>query len=148
MGCCTSKISKDIKYKDCVPFVPPIKTGRVVKVYDGDTITVACKIPGLKNSPVYRFSVRLAGIDAPEMVTKNEEEKEMAKKARDCLSKEIMDKDVVLKHVKTEKYGRVLCDVYLDNLHINEWMLEKRFAVKYNGKAKSVVDWKKYHEET
>ena len=39
---------------------------KVVKVYDGDTITVACKYPKRGNQ-LYRFSVRLAGIDAPEM---------------------------------------------------------------------------------
>jgi len=34
--------------------VPPIKHGRVIKVYDGDTITVAARMPYPK-SPLYRF---------------------------------------------------------------------------------------------
>ena len=43
MGNCTSKKKPrltDVEYKDTVPFVPPVTGGRVVKVYDGDTITI------------------------------------------------------------------------------------------------------------
>ena len=119
-------------WKDTIPFVPPISGGRVIKVYDGDTITIASKLPGLKHSPIYKFSVRLNGIDTPEMRGKNDDEKEMAHKARDALSERIFGKDVFLKNVQTEKYGRLLCDVYLENENLNQWMIEKRY-VNNNG---------------
>ena len=34
-----------IDYKDTIPFIPPITTGKVIKVYDGDTLTLASKLP-------------------------------------------------------------------------------------------------------
>ena len=64
-----------VTYKDTIPFIPPLTMGKVIKVYDGDTITIASKMP-FENSPYYRFSVRLKGIDCPEIRTKNMEEKQ------------------------------------------------------------------------
>ena len=57
-------VDNPIEWKDCIPFVPPIAMGFVIKVYDGDTITIASKLP-YPDSPLYRFSVRLNGIDCP-----------------------------------------------------------------------------------
>lgn len=128
-------------------FVPPLKSGMVIKVYDGDTITVASKIPGMVRSPIYKFSVRLNGIDAPELKTNNPEEKEIAIKARDALSSKIMGKKVFLKNIRTEKYGRLLCDVYLKKENINDWLIVNRYAVLYDGGTKRVpASWKLYHE--
>lgn len=153
MGTCLSYnifeskyLPQDLNVKDLPEFVPPVDSGRVVKVYDGDTITVASKIPNLKNSKIYKFSVRLNGIDTPEIKGSNEDEKNIAKKARDTLSEKIMNKYVFLKNVKTEKYGRLLCDVYLGNQHLNQWMLDQRFAVKYDGGTKiSPKLWSEYY---
>ena len=48
---------QNIEYGDTRPFVYPIHYGKVIKVYDGDTITIAAKLPNT-DGPVYRFSVR------------------------------------------------------------------------------------------
>jgi len=134
----------NIEYHDTVPFVPPISCGKVIKVYDGDTITIAAKLPN-SVEPIYRFSVRLNGIDSPEIKAHSQAEKELAKKSRDALSNLIMDKMVSLKNQTTEKYGRILADVYLDDLHINEWMLKNNYAVKYDGGTKTrPADWNDY----
>ena len=135
-----------IKWEDTIPFVFPITEGQVIKVYDGDTITIASKMP-YPESPMYRFSVRLNGIDTPEIKGKNADEKEVAKKARDELSTLIMNKTVILKNVQSEKYGRILAEVYLEDVCLNEWMIEKKFAVKYDGGTKQIPEsWKTYHE--
>jgi endonuclease YncB( thermonuclease family) len=126
---------KTIDYNNTIAFVPPITCGKVVKVYDGDTITVASKLPHMEE-PVYRFSVRLSGIDTPEINGKTDIEKEMAIIARDTLHNLIFGKMVYFKNVSTEKYGRILADVYCDNLHINSWMLKNNFAVPYFGGSK------------
>jgi len=62
-----------INYKDTIPYIPSITCGKVIKVYDGDTITIATKLP-YESSPIYRFSVRINGIDCPEMKTHNQNE--------------------------------------------------------------------------
>lgn len=135
----------NITYSETIPFIPPVTEGKVIKVYDGDTITIASKMP-YENSPWYRFSVRLNGIDTPEIKTKNENEKRLALIGRDNLKELIMDKIVKLKNVDLEKYGRILADVYLDDLYLNEWMIKKKYAVRYDGGTKQVPnDWMEYY---
>lgn len=129
----------NVVYENTVPFVPPITVGKVIKVYDGDTFTMISKLPGTEG-PIYRFSVRINGIDSPEIKGKTANEKELAKKSRDALSSTIMGKIVTLKNVSTEKYGRILADVYLGDLCINEWMLTNNYAVKYDGGTKERPD--------
>ena len=134
------------QYKDAIPFVPPIHEGYVVKVYDGDTITIASKLP-YKESPLYRFQVRLNGIDCPEIRGENEFEKKVAQMAKLEISNLILNKHVTLKNVGTEKYGRILADVYIENIHLNGLLLDRRLAVKYDGGAKvSPKSWTKYNE--
>jgi endonuclease YncB( thermonuclease family) len=136
----------DIRYLDTVVFAPPITAGKVIKVYDGDTITVAAKLPH-KDSPMYRFSVRLNGIDCPEIKGKTEEEKIAAKKAQQALEKIILHKIVILKNVNTEKYGRLLADVYLQDLHLNQYMLDNKYAVPYDGGTKKCPEsWANFME--
>jgi endonuclease YncB( thermonuclease family) len=113
-------------------------------VYDGDTITIAAKLP-YDTSPVYRLSVRLNGIDTPEIKSSNAEEKQVAKEARDYLASFIMNQKITLRNVQTEKYGRILADVYLGDVWINERMVEQRFAVRYDGgKKQSPTSWVEY----
>ena len=145
--CYREKIPDNLNTKDLPLFVPPLRTGKVIKVYDGDTITIASKVPGLYNSPIYKFSVRLDGIDTPEMRTKDEDEKEIAILARDALSEKIMDKEIRLENVKTEKYGRLLCDIYLGQSHLNKWLIDQKYALPYDGGTKVIPkSWKKYHK--
>ena len=129
-----------IEWKDTIPYIPPITSGFVIKVYDGDTITIASKIPYLKDSPIYRFSVRLSGIDSPEIKGKTINEKELALNSRDALSNKILGKNVLLKNVSIEKYGRLLANVYYEDLYINQWMLDNKLAVQYNGGTKKRPD--------
>jgi micrococcal nuclease len=128
-----------LKYEDTTPFIPPIKSGLVIKVYDGDTITIASRLP-FQGSPLYRFSVRLNGIDCPEIKSKNEEEKKLAKIAKDTLSQQIFNKVVTLENVSLEKYGRILADVIIDGKNMSEFMLEKKLAVKYDGGTKGTFE--------
>jgi endonuclease YncB( thermonuclease family) len=135
-----------IDYSKAVKFIPPITNGFVIKVYDGDTITIASHLPYDK-SPLYKFPVRLNNIDCPEIKSNNINEKECAKIARDELTKLILHKIVRLENVGTEKYGRILADVYIDDIHINEYMVNKRLAIHYNGGTKKTPnDWMEYYK--
>lgn len=138
------KYLEHIEYKDTTIFVPNVKYGKVVKVYDGDTITIAAKLDfHSESAPIYRFSVRLNGIDTPEMKGGSPHEKELAIIARDALSQKIIGKIVSLKDVCLEKYGRLLADVFLEDENINQWMISQNFAVVYDGGTKHIPDeWK------
>ena len=134
-----------VTYDETEKFVPPISYGKVVKVYDGDTITVATPLDNTR-APIYRFSVRLRGIDSPEIRGK---EKAAALTAKNALSAKVLNQMVFLQNIDTEKYGRVLADVFLEgygsgsgqskveNQSISEWMLENHYAVAYDGGVKA-----------
>lgn len=145
--CGNSRLDKEelatIEWNDCQPFVPPITCGYVIKVYDGDTITIAGRLP-YPESPLYRFSVRLLGIDSPEIKGKTEKEKEAAHKSQHALEDLILHRKVVLREISTEKYGRILANIYLvtetGEIFINKWMLSNGYAVPYDGKTKQQFD--------
>jgi endonuclease YncB( thermonuclease family) len=126
-------------YNNSQPFIPEIRIGKVVRVYDGDTITIAAKIiiEGKETSKPYRFSVRLRGIDSPELKTKNPKEKELAVQSRDKLASFIMGEMVTLENVAFDKYGRILAEVITkDGENVSKWMLENKLAVEYDGGTK------------
>jgi len=146
----------DIQWQDTCEFTFPIKGGRVIKVYDGDTITIASKLPFKidtdtgteeKESPLYRFSVRLNGIDAPEMKGKDvsEEEKIAAQEAQKYVADLVLNKYITLQNIKNEKYGRILADVYIGDIHLNDLLLKEHYAVPYDGNTKKKPEsWLKY----
>ena len=121
-GCCNTNIEepkkepKKIQWSDTLQFIPPINTGQVIKVYDGNTFTLAGHLPS-SGSPLYRFSVRLNSIDCLKPKSKPEKEKEKEKE-KEHLSRLILGKTVTLKNVKNEKYGLLLADVYLGDLQV------------------------------
>ena len=132
---------QNISYKETEAFIPEIRFAKVVKVYDGDTITVASKLP-FNESPIYRFSVRLRSIDSPEIKGESEKECNLAIQSRDALHTLIFGKIIELRNNGKEKYGRLLADLYYNEIHINKWMVDNGYAVKYDGGKKSRgVDW-------
>ena len=116
------EVFKDSCWSNCQPFQPDLKIGKVIKVYDGDSITIAAK--PYENYPIYRFSIRLSGIDTPELRTRNENEKKHAIIARDALSEKILDKIVTLKNVESENMVVFLLTfIWEMKIYVNGWLL-------------------------
>lgn len=132
--CCSSKDLHSIQTNNLKNFVPKIKECKVIKVYDGDTITVAAFLKG--DPECYKFQVRLNGIDSPEMRGSSENEKKHAIISRDALSEQILNKIIKLEIKGKEKYGRLLADVLYNGKNMNEWMVQNGYAVKYDGGTK------------
>ena len=135
---------RDITYADTQIYNPEITKGKVIKVYDGDTITIATQLPYHK-SPFYRFSIRLLGIDCPEIRTSNKIEKEVATIARQRVEELIYNKIVTIENIQKEKYSRILATVKYKNKDISDILLKERLAVPYNGKTKICPEnWMSY----
>jgi micrococcal nuclease len=129
-----------------LPFVPPLTDGIVVKVYDGDTITVVSKLP-YDTSPLYKFSIRIRNIDCPEIRGSCDDEKQCAKIAKQRVSDLILNQKVELRNVGNEKYGRVLADVIIDGQDVGRLLINERLALEYSGGSKlKLVSWLKYYE--
>lgn len=110
-----------------------ICNSKIIKVYDGDSITAIFEY----NNVLYKWNCRLTGIDTPELKTKDENEKNLAIIARDALQEKILNKIVKLHCYDFDKYGRLLVDIYLEELHINKWLITEKYANIYDGKTKT-----------
>ena len=113
----------------------------LVKVVDGDTIDC---ILDLGFSVLHKCRVRLYGIDTPESRTRDKDEKIRGKLAAKFLEDAInLGKNVVLRSKLKDskgKYGRVLGEVVVDGININDVMVKKYLAVAYYGQSKDDIE--------
>ena len=104
---------------------------RVVSVYDGDTVRVeAAMWPGM----TWKGSVRVDGVDTPEIRGKCEAEKVKARAARDFVRARI-GKRVVLVDVRKGKYaGRVVAGIRLkDGSDLTDLLIRQGHGRPYHG---------------
>jgi len=139
-------IPLDLDKKLVPKYIPQIERGRVLYVYDGDTIHIAGRVK--YNPEIFKFSLRLNRLDCLEMTSKNSEEREMAELAKKYIQDRIEYKFVELQNVKLDKYGRLLAEVFCNGDNINQELIDKHLAVEYDGGTKKPPSsWKKYYEE-
>ena len=108
----TNSALEALTYSACQPFTPvqPGQQAKVLRVVDGDTITIGCTSAGTGTVP-YRLSVRIAHIDTPEMHTHCQEEKALALLAKQRLQALLLDEIVTVQCAGHDKYGRFLAAV-------------------------------------
>ena len=100
---------------------------KVVKVADGDTITVLTN----ENEQI---RVRLYGIDAPES------SQDFGSAARKVLSGAVAGKSVNINVKDTDRYGRSVGVVYVGNADVNEFMVSNGYAWAYRRFTEDYVD--------
>lgn len=103
--------------------------GKVIKVADGDTITIL-----EENGDKTR--VRFYGIDAPE------KKQNYGIKSLDVLKDLIDKKEVEIEVKDKDQYGRVVGIVYYDKKNINLYMLETGNAWWYKQYSKHNIEFK------
>ena len=111
----------------------------VDRVVDGDTVDVVLDL----GFDVRFFSrVRLYGIDTPESRTRDKDEKARGFISKKFLQESLADQEVVIKTKLKDsrgKYGRVLGELWVDEVNINQTMVDKHLAVDYQGQSKDAV---------
>lgn len=140
---------------------------RLIDVHDGDTVTVIAEV---FPSAVFKFHVRLTGIDAPEMTSKTPSVKAMAESARLRLLNLLVPKTLSLPHTRAghltrtemmtlleldlhlvhlcchemDKYGRVLAEISCDEAtpHAGLTLLSEGLARPYSGGTKDLFELK------
>ena len=100
---------------------------KVSKITDGDTFYVT-------TSSSEKFKIRLIGIDAPETrnVGVKVRKEYFGKEAKIFVTNLLKNKKVKLTFdvQKTDRYGRILAYVYLENgVFLNQYLVENGFAV-------------------
>lgn len=149
MGNCTGKNDITLEerlegctWKTCKPFIPEFSEGKIIKCYDGDTVTIATVL----NDQVVRFNIRMLGYDCAEIKSKDAQEKQVAKWAKEYITNLIYGRMVrVSKNAGYDKYGRLLLELEIDGTNVNHDMLNK-WGVTYDGGHKDVVDWAQWNE--
>lgn len=97
-------------------------SGKVVKINDGDTITILTE--NKEN-----IKVRLYGIDAPET------KQDFGKASKQHLSNLIAGKIIEVKSNGQDIYGRILSTIYINDIDINSKIVEDGYAwafIKYS----------------
>ncbi|WP_418187298.1 thermonuclease family protein [Aliarcobacter lanthieri] len=100
--------------------------GKVVKVTDGDTVTILTK-------DNIQHKIRLNDIDAPES------KQAFGNKSKDNLAKYIAGKTVKVEYKSTDKYKRILGTIYLDKLDINLQQVKDGYAWVYKKYSKNPI---------
>lgn len=107
------------------------EAAKVLKVVDGDTIKI------LINNK--EETVRLIGIDAPEMEDENKSAQCFGKEASAKAKKILIGKSITLESDSTQgerdEYGRLLRYVFLDSLSFNKFMIKDGYAYEYTFKG-------------
>ena len=101
----------------------------ITAVYDGDTVTADVDLGFYMIQR--NVKSRLYGIDTPELRDKNPKLKLAAQNSRDELKKQVLNQEVTLKSYGKGKYGRWLCEIFVGDTNINQWLIEKGFAKPY-----------------
>lgn len=104
-----------------------VRPGEVIRVIDGDTVDIEVDL-GFDIKTLVRF--RLLGIDTPEI---RGEEKEEGLKAKAALIQLFAgyNRKVTVFSRKYDGFKRALADIWVNDIHVNTWLLQNGFAEVY-----------------
>mgnify|MGYP000203381282 CR=1 FL=1 len=108
----------------------------ITSIYDGDTFRA--NIESLHPLIGERMSIRVSGVDTPEIKGKCQKEKELARKAKQITVNFLRTSKIIeLRNVKRGKYFRIVADVFGDNISLTETLINSGYAVPYYGNKKT-----------
>jgi len=117
---------------------------KVLRIVDGDTIK--CDIDLGFDTILSNQTIRLFGVDTPESRTRDKEEKFYGNISKQFLNDYCPKGSyITLKtHLdKKGKFGRILGELIVNKVNLNEQMVAENLAVEYHGQSK--VDIEKEH---
>lgn len=119
---------------------------KYIKSYDGDTVTVNLpELEKLDKAGSYslfwkNISVRLGGIDTPEIKGACDAEKELAKKAQTFVRNTLSSAQTITLDIHgRDKYFRILGELFADEVSLTQMLMDKGYAVPYDGGTKANV---------
>ena len=113
---------------------------KVTKIVDGDTIK--CDIDLGFDIVLSNQTVRLYGIDTPESRTKDLEEKFYGNISKQFLNDYCPKGSYITLRThldKKGKFGRILGELIVNKVNLNEQMIEENLAVEYHGQSKDDI---------
>ncbi len=110
----------------------------LIKVIDGDTLKVS--LPCKNAVFCQNISVRVRGVDTPELRSKNPQERQKAQEAKAFTIQFTQNKNLNLTHCARDKYFRLLCNVEADGEDLSAALLNAGYAAPYDGGTKPRAD--------
>jgi endonuclease YncB( thermonuclease family) len=98
--------------------VGTVLTGDVVKIADGDTLT-------LLTADKEQVKIRLAEIDTPER------KQPYYQKAKQALADRVFRETIAVEIIDWDRYGRAVGKISLNGEHVNAWMVAEGHAWVY-----------------
>ena len=115
---------------------PDIENVRFVKNYDGDTLTV--NISGYPDIIGRNIPIRVLGIDTPELKGRCDNEALKAVEAKTFIHNELTKASRIdIIEVGRDKYFRIDGDVVYDGKSLRKEMLNRGYAIPYDGGTKT-----------
>jgi len=117
---------------------------KIRRIVDGDTVDVDIDL-GF-DMILSKQRIRLYGIDTPESRTRDKEEKFYGKLAAKFLNDYCKKGSYITLRThldKRGKFGRILGELIVNGVNLNEQMIGEHLAVEYNGQSK--IDIHKAH---
>ena len=112
-----------------------VLVSKVISVYDGDTFRV--NIDSLPPIVGKNIPIRVNGVDTPEIRGKCLYEKNLALKARDFVRNKLANaKEIKLTNIQRGKYFRVVANVLVDGVSLEQELLDNKLAYEYSGGKK------------
>jgi len=112
---------------------------KVVEVLDGDMVRAI--------GHGAQFTVRLAGIDAPELCPQdNDLAQPFSAEAKEYLKTLVLNKQVSLKSYGEKRYGILWGEIFLGKKNINLEMLQAGYAETFRGESPKNLDLARYFE--
>jgi micrococcal nuclease len=117
-------------------------------IYDGDTFygEINCKRSLTQTLYAKELPIRVGGIDTPEMKTRERNfypcEKDLAIKGKEFVRVRLEKaNNIEIRNAETDKYFRVLGDVYIDGVPLAKLLIYNKLAVEYHGEGKNQKNW-------
>ena len=125
---------------DSIPyFIPQIKYAKVTDIRENYTIVVAARFPNKnKDSPIYRFPIKLKHIDLTTYSSKWSASYSLDSRARDALFTLICSEIVELRNVENCS-GMLSAEVYFGRKECaSEWLVSNNLAIALDGRFEFV----------
>ena len=112
-----------------------VTVSKVINVYDGDTFRV--NIDSLPPIIGKNIAIRVNGVDTPEIRGKCQYEQDLALEARDFVRVKLANaKEIKLTNLQRGKYFRVVANVVVDGVSLEQELLDNKLAYEYDGGKK------------
>lgn len=133
-GCVSNKTF--FSYQNLVHY-PDLVVHEIISVYDGDTFRANLDTNNMSEIISKNISIRIYGIDTPEMRGTSKRLKKKAIIARDYVSKRLREGDsIILKNVQRGMYFRIIAEVEIDGVSLTQELIDLGYAKPYFGGSK------------